>query len=318
MLKESGISYWAAQNGYLEFFNNLNFEYILYKKEFNDPEFFNFIFEVIGRKMKVLFFRIFGSEVVRETLFDKDGLCKKAILANLEGYVSSNKLERTGFCNKKRFMQVLAVIKTAKKLKQIYIGVMKSCPGCHVKEDNIVSTPPGSCSSSDQEASCTKNNGDAESLCTECFHPKHNILNLYDYITRAYKEALKIEVTTEIMYFFDLFCRNLKSFQENTLKISNAINMLQKCNSSNQYFQYVFKTINFYIKHNLAHLDVSKRSDLERFLQNLDLLDEILCEIKEGPEDNLCESVDFLKRILEGRLLRKEEKSFYAKIKEEK
>ena len=62
LLKDESNPYRVDRSGLLCFFKKISFDAIFYKKEQNDTHFLNFIFEIVARKLKILFFKIFGAE----------------------------------------------------------------------------------------------------------------------------------------------------------------------------------------------------------------------------------------------------------------
>lgn len=305
LLKEDSSSYCVDHDGYLEFFHKINFGYIFYKKECNELGFFDFVFEMIGRKLKVLFFKIFDKKATRDTLFtgSSEVMARAGILERLKEHAVSSVSDTPSTFNRSKYIQITAVIRTIEALQGVYKEkvfpmhcAVSTSPSCSV-QDNV------------NASACAQ-----DKVSRKDTVPESAIMNLYSNLIKTYEEACRIDIVDEVMHSFGLFYRNTRHFFVCAKKISSIINTLRECTSTRNSFCYVFEIMNFYIQNNVENLSVFTRPELEAFLGNLELLDEILCEVKGSANDNLCESTDFFRRVMNGNVHTKKEKAFSERI----
>lgn len=318
-LKESGGYYGVSHDGYLEFFCKMDFAYIFYKKEHNNLGFFNFIFEIIGRKLKVLFFKIFDKRLTTRIICSGDEMVFQNVLHKLKVDVAEAPIPMPHSRN--RYAQVLAVIKTLRKLRDIYVENVVPMANPQRTEQSSVGSADISESAVSEDSSVayhppkkSAGDGSTTSASHKSIAAQPAVLDLYDTLTTAYEEGCKIELVSDVMYFFDMFCRKAKSFQLCIKNISCIVSNFQESGGADVYFEYLFEVANFYVRRNLGELDFGSADGVQDFIGDLVLLDDVLCDIKTGPKDNLYESVDLLKKVASGSVSGEDERRFYERM----
>lgn len=318
-LNESGGYYDVSHDGYLEFFCKMDFAYIFYKKEHNSLGFFNFVFEIIGRKLKVLFFKVFDRRLTTTIICREDKIVFQNVLHKLKVCVAEEPIPMPH--SRSRYAQVLAVIKTLRKLRDIYMeNVVPMVNPQRTEESGTGSKDVGESGASEDSSIAyhiSKRNTDERSTMSASHKSttaQPAVLDLYDRLTMAYEEGCKIELVSDVMYFFDMFCRRMKSFRLCIKNISCIVSNFQESAGADKYFEYLFEVANFYVRRNLGKLDFGTVDGVQDFIENLVLLDDVLCDIKTGPKDNLYVSVDLLKKVASGNVCGEDERRFYERM----